>query len=250
MRSTKASLFATCIVDQFYPEVGSSTVRVLRKLGVDLDFPNRQTCCGQPAFNSGFWNEAKPIAKQFIEIFSESPNIVIPSGSCAAMARIFFKELFHDDNNMLNAVEKLTPKIYELSEFIVDVLGVSSFETITNVSPPKSVTYHEACHLKRELLVTTQPRKLISSIQGINLIEMSQADVCCGFGGTFSLKYPDISWAILQDKVKNVQNAEVEAVVSSDMGCLMQIEGGLNKQNVDTRCLHLAQLLDESISRL
>ena len=243
----RASLFVTCVVDQFYPEVGESAVRVLRRLGVELDFPKGQTCCGQPAFNSGFWSEARPIGKRFLRIFRESPYIVTPSGSCAAMVRVFYKELFHDDEGLLKEAEELAPRVYELSEFIVDVLGVSSVTPDAPAAQGLKVTYHEACHLRRELGATTQPRRLIGTAPGVELVEMEQAEVCCGFGGTFSVKYADISGAMLQEKVDNIHKTGAEAVVACDSSCLMQIEGGLRRQDSSVRSMHLAQLLDEAM---
>lgn len=249
-KPTQASLFVTCIVDQFYPEVGEATVSVLRRLGVDVDFTEQQTCCGQVAFNSGFWRDAKPLAKRFIEQFKDKPYVVLPSGSCAATIRVFYKELLHDTPDLLRTALELAPRVYELSEFIVDVLGVEDPFSVTGASDiGRKVTYHEACHLRRELHATTQPRKLIRSVPRAELVEMDQADVCCGFGGTFSVKYPDISAAMLQDKVDNIRDTDADAVVSCDSSCLMQIAGGLERQGIPVRPMHLAQLLDEAMAR-
>ena len=245
---TKASLFVTCTVNQFFPEVGESTVRVLRRLGVDVDFPEAQTCCGQTAFNSGFWSDARPIARRFMDVFQGNGYIVTPSGSCAAMVRVFYEELFHHEPEMLRQVTQIIPRVYELSEFIVDVLGASDpFGQAPNGEPPKTrtVTYHEACHLRRELGATTQPRALIGAVPGAELVEMDQAEVCCGFGGTFSVKYADISYAMLSDKLANIHKTGADAVVACDSTCLMQIAGGMRRQGLTTRPLHLAQLLDE-----
>ena len=248
-RTVQASLFVTCIADQFYPEVGEATVRVLRRLGVDLDFPGGQTCCGQPAFNSGFWSDARPLAKRFLKQFRDKPYIVTPSGSCAAMVRVFYSELLHDDPALLEQAHAVGPKVYELSEFIVDVLGVTDFSAFSSgaaASPTRKVTYHEACHLRRELGATTQPRTLIRSLPGVELVEMEQPEVCCGFGGTFSVKYADISAAMLQDKIDHVRATGADAVAACDSSCLMHIAGGMEKQGVEARSLHLAQLLDEA----
>ena len=245
----QASLFVTCIVDQFYPEVGESTVRLLRRLGVELDFPAGQTCCGQPAFNTGFWSEAKPLARRFLDTFEGDGYVVTPSGSCASMARVFFSELLHDEPELLDRAKALAPRVYELSEFIVDVLGVSDLKAATQAPDPpvrRRVTYHESCHLRRELGVTTQPRTLIRSLPGLDLVEMQQADVCCGFGGTFAVKYADISGAMLRDKVDGIRGTGADLVTACDGSCLMHIEGGLDKQGVPARAVHLAQLLDEA----
>jgi L-lactate dehydrogenase complex protein LldE len=248
----RASLFVTCIIDQFYPEVGESAVRVLRRLGVDLDFPRAQTCCGQPAFNSGFWSEAKPLAKRFLRQFQGDRYIVVPSGSCASMLRVFYPELLHDEPQLLRQAYAIAPRVFELSEFIVDALGVTDIakpeEAGLKPAPTtaRKVTYHEACHLKRELGVVTQPRTLIGSLPGVELVEMEQAEVCCGFGGTFSVKYPEISGAMLQDKIDNIRKSGADTLVACDSSCLMHMAGGMDKQRVSVRPMHLAQLLDEA----
>ena len=241
----KASLFVTCVVDQFYPEIGESTVRVLRRLGVDVDFPEGQTCCGQPAFNTGFRSDAKPLARRFLDTFEGAEAIVIPSGSCTAMVRVFYPELFHDEPELAARIDALARKTFELTEFIVDVLGVMRLPGGAG-APPQTVTYHEGCHLRREIGVTTQPRALIEAASGVDLVEMRQAEVCCGFGGTFAVKYADISGAMLADKLRNVADTGADAVVSCDSTCLMQIGGGLEKQGMAAKPLHVAQLLDEA----
>ena len=242
----QASLFVSCVVDQFFPEVGESTFRVLRRLGVEVDFPAGQTCCGQPAFNSGYWNEAKPLARRVLRQFKDKEHIVVPSGSCASMLRVFYAELFRDEPDALRAAEELAPRVYELSEYIVDVLKVTDASQIggRSQSSPEKVTYHEGCHLRRELGATTQARVLIGSAPGVELVEMEQPDVCCGFGGTFSVKYPDISGAMLADKVDDIGRTGAGAVVACDSSCLMQIGGGLRARGLPTKAVHLAQLLD------
>ena len=247
----KASLFVTCIVDQFYPEVGESTVRVLERLGVDVDFPRGQTCCGQPAFNAGYWSDARPLARRFIETFRGDSYVVAPSGSCVTMVRVFYDELLHNDPGPRAEAQKLAPRVFELSEFIVEVMGISDLGPLASPteSEPLRTTYHEACHLRRELGVIEQPRTLMRSLPGVELAEMDQAEVCCGFGGTFSVKYPDISGAMLQDKIDRIRESGAQAVVACDSSCLMQIGGGLEKQGVDVRPVHLARLIDERLSR-
>lgn len=242
-----ASLFVTCVVDQFYPEVGESTVRVLRRLGVTVDFPERQTCCGQPAYNSGFLSDAKPLAHNFLETFENADAIVIPSGSCAAMIRIFYPDLFHDEPEVASRMRDLAAKTFEFTEYLVDQLGISEIPSSDNASSTLPVTYHEGCHLRRELGATTQPRKLIRALRSVDLLEMEQADVCCGFGGMFSVKYPDISAGMLSDKIRNIDESGANAVVSCDSTCLMQISGGLEQAGMSTRTIHIAQILDEAM---
>lgn len=244
----RASLFVTCIIDQLYPDVGESTVRVLRQLGVDLDFPTAQTCCGQPAFNSGFWSEAKPLARRNIDLLQTDEYVVVPSGSCASMMRVFYAELFHDEPQMQNRVASLASRTFELSEFIVDVLGVTDFSPFAandESKPTRKITYHEGCHLRRELDARAQPRALLESLPGVELVEMRQSEVCCGFGGAFSVKYPEISGAMLDDKLRFSADTGADAVTACDSSCLMHIGGGLRKQGMPIQALHIAQLLDE-----
>ena len=245
--AVKVSLFVTYIIDQFFPEVGEAAVRVLRRLGVDVEFDQSQTCCGQPAFNNGFWNDAKPTARRLVDSYEGEGNVVVPSGSCAAMLRVFYNELFQDEHDTLRRAEALAPRVFEFTEFVSDVLGAENREGLFHATKPMRVTYHESCHLKRELGVDLQPRSLIKSLPGVELVEMPQAEVCCGFGGTFSVKYADISAAMLNDKIANIHSANVDAVVAGDMSCLMHIGGGLEKQDAGIRAIHIAQLLDERI---
>ncbi len=236
---TKAALFATCIVDQLYPQVGVSVVRVLRRLGVDLAFPADQTCCGQPLYNSGFTHEAQQLARRVLTSFSGSQYVVVPSGSCSAMIKVFYQDLFRDDPATLQQVQQLAPRVYEFSQFLVDVLDVQEVEAGHN----GSATYHPSCHLLREMEVRDQPRKLLSSVGGLELKDLPQAEVCCGFGGTFTIKYPHISEEMLADKINSVHASGAETLVSCDMGCLMHIEGGLSRIVLPVRVRHLAQML-------
>jgi len=241
----RVSLFVTCVVDQFYPEVGESTAAILRKLGIDVEFIQSQTCCGQPAFNTGYWKEARPLALKFLDEYREKPYIVMPSGSCASMVKVFYEELFQNDAETLRRVHDIGPKVYELSEFLADVIGINNLPASNKIR--RKVTYHEACHLRRELGAVTQARSLINAVPGMDVVEMEQAEVCCGFGGTFAVKYPEISGAMLQDKIDNIRDSEADTVVACDSTCLMHIAGGLEKQNVPVESVHLAQLLDEAI---
>lgn len=250
-RQVRASLFVTCIIDQFYPDVGESAVRVLQRLGVELDFPQDQTCCGQPAYNAGFWSDAKPLARRVLDQFQHSEYVIVPSGSCASMIRVFYPELFHDEPESLQKALSLAKRTYEFSEFIVDVLGITNLDHLVDSSTvqSKTITYHEACHLRRELGATTQPRTLIRLLPSVNLVEMDQAEVCCGFGGTFSVKYPEISGAMLKDKLDRIGATGASSVVACDSSCLMQIGGGLEKSGSSVQPTHLATLLDEAMGR-
>ena len=246
----KASLFATCLVDQLYPEVGVSTVRLLRRLGVEVDFPRDQTCCGQPLFNSGFNGEARKLALRVLQQFTPPPTheggetqphyVVVPSGSCASMMRVFYPHLLQDDPQLHKRAQELSSRVYELSEFLVKVLVVAD----VGASFEGAVTYHPSCHLLRELGVVDEPKELIRNVTGVRLVEMEQADTCCGFGGTFSVKYPHISGAMLEDKLDNVAETGADALVACDMSCLMHIGGALSRRRSGIQVMHLAQLLE------
>jgi len=237
----KVTLFIQCIVDSVFPQVGQSIVRVLDRLGVSMNYPPDQTCCGQPAFNSGYRSEAWAAARRFIDIFEDAEAIVCPSGSCVSMVRNHYADLFENDFKLLERARHVAEKTFEFSEFLVDVLKVedvgSSFE--------KRVTYHDSCHLMRGIKVSRQPRTLITHVKGVDFVEMHDSDRCCGFGGAFSFKYPDISTAMLEDKVRNIEDSGAGVVVGCDMGCLMNIQGMLNRKNSDIKTMHIAELLDQ-----
>ncbi|MEK6287586.1 MAG: (Fe-S)-binding protein [Acidobacteriota bacterium] len=235
----KVSLFITCLIDQFFPEVGLSTVSVLRRLGAQVDFPAAQTCCGQPAFNSGFKTEARDLAKRFIAIFENSEYVVTPSGSCASMVKVFYPELFRKDPEWRTRAEELASRTFEFTQFLVNVVGVED----VGAAYEGKVALHQSCHLLRELNVRTETQRLLNSVRGIELVELEGAEVCCGFGGLFSIKYPHISGAILQDKIESVEKSGADVVVASDVGCLMHIAGGLSRQGSATRTMHIAELL-------
>lgn len=239
-----ASLFVTCIIDQLYPEVGVSTVRLLRSLGVDVDFPRDQTCCGQPLFNSGFASDARKLALRVLDQFADSRYVVVPSGSCAAMLRVFYPELLDDDPEQHRRALELASKVYELSEFLTGVLGV------TNVGAAASgaVTYHPSCHLSRELGAGDAAERLLAGVEGLNLVPLPGRESCCGFGGTFSVKYPHISEGMLEDKIGNIASTGADTLVACDMSCLMHIGGGLSRQGHGVAVKHLAQILDPGAS--
>ncbi|MFY9573935.1 MAG: (Fe-S)-binding protein [Blastocatellia bacterium] len=238
-REMKVSLFITCLVDQFFPEVGVSVVSVLRKLGVQVDFPRAQTCCGQPAFNAGYTGDARDLAKRFITLFEKSEYVVAPSGSCISMVRVFYPELFKEDPEWSKRAEALASRTFEFTEFLVNVLGVEDI----GAGYRGKVALHQSCHLLRELKVRTEPQRLLNAVKGIRMVELERAETCCGFGGLFSIKYPHISGGILQDKIDSIAKSGADVVVASDVGCLMHIAGGLSRQNVGTRTMHIAELL-------
>ena len=238
--SKKADLFVTCIVDQLFPEVGVSVVRVLRRLGVEVGFPQGQTCCGQAVYNSGFRREARGMAERTLEEFAESEHVVVPSGSCAAMIRVFYLDLFEDDPEMLAKAEAMSAKVFEFSEFLVEVLEVED----PGVEGSGSAVFHPGCHLLREMEVREAPQSLLRSIAGLEMRELRNAETCCGFGGSFSVKLPHISEGMLEDKVAAVCESGADTLVSCDMSCLMHIGGALRRREPGVKIRHLAQVLD------
>ena len=233
------TLFIQCLVDGIYPEVGEAMVAIFRKLGIQLTCPTRQTCCGQPAFNSGYQGEARVAARRFIEIFESAEAIVCPSGSCVTMVRHHYPQLFADDADWLERAQLVAAKTFELTEYLVDILGVDDlgahFDGVA--------TYHDSCHLLRNLRIKEQPRALLRKVSGVEFIEMNDSDCCCGFGGSFSFKYADISAAMAADKVNNIIASGADTVVGCDMGCLMNIQGMLSRKGSSIKVMHIAQLL-------
>jgi L-lactate dehydrogenase complex protein LldE len=238
-RPSRVSLFITCLVDQFHPEVGVGLVRVLNRLGIACDFPESQTCCGQPAFNSGCPDEARVAARQFLRAFRDAELIVAPSGSCAAMAKVFLPTLFERESPEHRLAEELAGRVHEFSEFLVNVAGAED----VGARFPHRVTYHDSCHLLRELNVRDEPRRLLGHVQELELVELDASDACCGFGGTFSIKYPDISAAMGDQKIENLQRSRARYVVANDTGCLMQLRGLLHRRAIPIHALHLAEVL-------
>ena len=244
----RVQLFVTCVVDQFFPEVGEAVVRVLRALDVEVEFDTSQTCCGQPAFNSGFWDDARPVARRLLGQLDPSVPVVVPSGSCAAMIRNYYEELFADDPVNSARVNALAPKIYEFSEYLVDKIGLAEVQSIVQAGNTETgVAFHESCHAKRELGVDVQPKSLIDLVPGLKRVEMAQAEVCCGFGGTFAVKYADISGAMLKDKLDNIEACGAEVVAACDTSCLMHIRGGLQRRDSSIRTVHIAELVAQAL---
>lgn len=236
-----ASLMITCLGDAFFPAVGVATVKLLRRLGVTVDFPQAQTCCGQPHFNSGYHDEARELAKHTIMTFEKSPLVVTPSGSCAAMVKLEYPELFHGDAAWHARAVDLAKRTHELSDFLVNVLKVED----VGARFDGKVTYHMACHL-RGLGLMDEPIRLIQKVQGLQFVPLERYDECCGFGGSFSVRYPGISGAMVTDKAAFIEKTGVDAVVATDAGCLMNIGGCMNRQGSKVRILHLAELLAQT----
>lgn len=239
----RASLFVTCIIDQLYPEVGVSVVRVLRRYGVEVDFPDGQTCCGQPLYNSGFTQDARKLAMRTLDALEGSGYVVVPSGSCGAMMRVFYEDLFADDPEMLARAVDLGERVYEFTEFLTDVLGVDRAQD-DGPEGSRKVAYHPSCHLLREMRVRESPRRLLSGCDDVDLVELPDAEQCCGFGGTFAVKYPHISEEMLADKLAAIRQSGADTITACDMGCLMHIGGAVSRQNLPVSVRHIAQILD------
>jgi L-lactate dehydrogenase complex protein LldE len=235
----RVGLFVTCLVDFFRPSVGFAAIRLLEGAGCSVEVPPTQTCCGQPAYNSGDREDTKAIAAQVIEAFSGFDYVVAPSGSCAGMLRKHYPMLFADDLDIGPKAKALAAKTYELVSFLTDVLNVAAVHATFDAK----VTYHDSCSGLRELGVSGQPRRLLETVKGLTLIEAEDRDVCCGFGGTFSVKYPDISNAMVTRKADLYRATDADFVLGGDLGCLMNIAGKLSRDNASIRCRHVAEVL-------
>ncbi|WP_454918937.1 (Fe-S)-binding protein [Xanthobacter sediminis] len=237
-RPPRVGLFCTCLVDTIRPSVGFAAAKLLEDAGCEVDVP-RQTCCGQPAFNSGDRATARALAEQAIAAFESFDYVVVPSGSCAGMMKAHYPELFAGEPDGMIRAERFSAKVFELTSFLVDVLGV----TKVAARYEGTVTYHDSCSGLRELKVKDQPRALLASVEGLTLTEMADADTCCGFGGTFCVKYPDISDAIVGKKAANTVASGADTLLAGDLGCLMNMAGKLQRQGHDIAVRHVAEVL-------
>ncbi len=234
-------LFITCLVDTFFPEVGLAMVDVLRRAGLDVDLPRDQTCCGQPTFNAGLRADARKIAEHTIRVFEATEgDIVIPSGSCAHMIRHNYAELFSGDATWLPRAKALAARTYEFTEYLVDVLHVAD----TGARWEGPLTYHPTCHLHRGLGIDRQPRLLLSNVAGAEIRELPEAEDCCGFGGIFSVEHPELSAEMLKRKIRNLESTQAPTLVVCDAGCLMHIQGGLQRNKKAQRVVHIAEVLN------
>ncbi len=240
------SLFVTCIIDMVYPATGMSVVDILEHLGIHVDFPAAQTCCGQPAFNSGYRDEARTVAQHFFKAFAESQVIVTPSGSCAAMLRHEYPKLFApEDGELYEEAQRIASITWEFSEFLVDGLGIS--DLALELPRRQSFAIHDACHGLRGLALGGATRELLANLGNAELHELKECEVCCGFGGLFSVKMPDISNAMLQNKVQNINATAAETIVTGDASCLTQMNGGLSRRKSAKRVAHLADVLAKAL---
>ncbi|MGA7328696.1 MAG: (Fe-S)-binding protein [Rhodomicrobium sp.] len=244
----QTALFVTCLIDMFRPSAGFAAVKLLEEAGCEVHVPASQPCCGQPAYNSGDWQTTKTIAKQVIAAFEEVPGayVIVPSGSCAGMLCKHYPALFDPEEEAAwhRRAEAFAGRVHELTSFLADVLGID----FTGRAYPRRVTYHDSCSSFREMAVAAQPRKLLKSLDGISLVEMSDREVCCGFGGTFSVKYPDISNAMVSQKVARAVETKAEVLTGADLGCLMNIAGKLSREGKPMEVRHIAEILADEVS--
>ena len=244
----QVALFITCFNDTLFPNVGIATTRLLERLGLIVDFPETQTCCGQMHFNTGYQRETIPLLRHFVEVFDDAEVIVAPSASCVGMVRDLYPKAaaLSGDKRLVQAVEQLIPRVYELSEFLVKRLGVID----VGAYYPHRVTYHPTCHSLRVLHVGDAPLQLLRGVKGIDLVELPNARECCGFGGTFAIKNADTSLAMLSDKMRCVLDTGAEVLCSADTSCLLHIGGGLHRQRAGVTTIHLAEILASTESEV
>jgi L-lactate dehydrogenase complex protein LldE len=237
-------LFITCLIDTLCPKIGEAVVEVLQRLGVSLEFPAGQTCCGQPAFNAGLRQQARPVAQHTIQVFEKTRGpIVIPSGSCAGMIRHGYPELFAEDPVWYARACSLAERTFEFTEFLVDYLGITDLGACWS----GKITYHSSCHLLRDLGVDRQPRLLLQAVQGAEFVELPYTSDCCGFGGVFSAEHPEISSAMLARKLENIRLSGAPTVVACDAGCLTNLQGGLRRSGMTQEVVHIAQILASQV---
>ncbi len=239
----KVQFFSTCLVDTFFPETGEAAVRLLRHFGVEVVYPKGQTCCGKPADSGGYSQASRKAAEHFIELFTGSDPIVIPSGSCASMVKIHYPELFQDDERMKEKAEAIAGRTYELSQFLVHVLKAHE----AKLTGKGKITYHASCQLTRELGVREEPLLLLRTLQGAEFLPLPDADRCCGFGGIFMAKLPELSVAMAEEKAENVLRTGADTLTGCDHGCLMNIADALRRRGARVKVKHLAAVLAEDL---
>ncbi len=228
-----------CLVDTMSPQTGEAMITVFNRLGIPFDYPKGQTCCGQPAYNSGYTRDAAAAAKHFIDLFEDAERIVCPSGSCVHMVRHHYPPLFADDPEMHDRALAIGEKTFEFTQYLVDELQIT--DVMSDFSG--TATYHDSCHLSRGLGIAAQPRALLQEIPGLELVEMKNSDTCCGFGGTFSVTYPEISVAMVDEKIENILATGADVVTGCDISCLMNILGRISRRKEKIKVLHIAELL-------
>lgn len=234
----QVQLFIPCFVDQLYPQTAFNMVKVLEKAGCTVSYNTNQTCCGQPAFNAGFWNESKEVCTKFLKDFSSADYVVAPSASCVGFVRNYYPKLF-DNSSRHNDVKDLQKRIFEFSDFMVNVLHVED----VGASLHTKATYHDSCAGLRECRIKQEPRKLLSKVKGLELVEMNEVETCCGFGGTFAVKFESIAIGMADQKVGNAKNTGAECIISTDLSCLMHLDGYIRYKGYPLQTMHIADVL-------
>ena len=234
----KVQIFIPCFIDQLYPQTAFNMVKVLEKACCEVSYNTNQTCCGQPAFNAGFWDEAREVCTKFIKDFDNADYIVCPSASCVGFVRNYYGKLF-DNSSYHNQVKDLNSRIFEFTEFLTDVLHIENYGAELNAT----ATYHDSCAALRECKIKTGPRKLLAQVKGLQLVEMDEVETCCGFGGSFAVKYQGISIGMADQKVKNALATKAAYIISTDISCLMHLDGYIKKNDLSIKTMHIADVL-------
>lgn len=247
-KNKPVSLFVTCIVDMIYPDTGMSVVKILEHLGIAVDFPMGQTCCGQPAFNSGYRTEAKTVVKQFLKSFADAEVIVAPSGSCTAMIRHEYPTLFEDEPEWQAKAQHVANITWEFTEYLVEGLGITDLKL--KLPEPENFAFHDGCHGLRLLGLKDDARTLLNNTENASISELNECDVCCGFGGLFAVKMANVSNAMLETKIQNIKASEAETIVTGDASCLTQMNGGLSRKGSSKRVRHIAEVLASGLGEI
>jgi L-lactate dehydrogenase complex protein LldE len=234
----KVQIFIPCFVDQLYPQTAFNMIKVLEKAGCDVSYNTNQTCCGQPAFNAGFWDDARVVCNKFLKDFNTVDPIIAPSASCVGFVKNYYPKLF-DNSSLHNGVKAIGQNIFEFSDFLVNKLNITNF----GASLKGKATYHDSCAGLRECGIKNEPRKLLTNVSGLELVELNDVETCCGFGGTFAVKFEPISVSMAEQKVENALATEAEYLISTDLSCLMHIQGYIDNKNYNLKTLHLADVL-------
>lgn len=235
----KVQLFIPCYIDQFYPQTGFNTIKILEKAGCEVIYNPEQTCCGQPAFNSGYWDESRSLANKFLKDFNDEIPIITPSGSCSGFVIHHYPKLFKEEFQQLEKAKAIGEQMFELTDFLVNKLQIDDL----GARFPHKVTFHDSCSALREYGIKDEPRLLLSKVNGLELIEMEESETCCGFGGTFSVKFPEISTAMVDKKTINALATGAEYIVSTEASCLMNINGFCSKNKLNVKGIHIADIL-------
>jgi L-lactate dehydrogenase complex protein LldE len=234
----KIQIFIPCFIDQLYPQTAFNMVKVLQKAGCEVNYNTNQTCCGQPAFNAGFWDESRAVCNKFLKDFDTADYIVSPSASCVGFVRNYYTKIF-DDASLHKQIKETGTRMYEFTEFLINVLKIENFGAVLN----GTATYHDSCAALRECKIKEGPRRLLNNVKGLQLTEMDDAETCCGFGGTFAVKFDAISIAMADQKISNVKAVNADYIISTDYSCLMHLDGYIQNKGLPIKAMHIADVL-------